>query len=87
MIKCKVALDKCFATLISVTVGSVFFFRMLNSEDASSYLIRHMHKSLRELSYYLGRSIDDAVIVMHEVCKKMRVTNVRNMLIVMIAVS
>ena len=48
----------------------------MSKEKASTFLLKHMVKDLKELSQFLGLSVDDVVIVLHQIFNRIRTTNV-----------
>ena len=56
---------------------------MIGNRDPSVFLVEQMVKDLTNLSKILGKSIDDATMIMHEIFKRMRLATVSCQLSVM----
>ena len=49
---------------------------MIGNQDPSVFLVQHMIKDLADLAECLGKSIDNATMIMHKILRRMRLSTV-----------
>ena len=50
--------------------------RMVGERNPAAFLFNQLVKDVNELSQYLGRSVDDTIVIMHEIVNRMRTLKV-----------